>query len=171
LFFLRHTHSHNHAEGALAGFDHAPHPFGGAVALERDVAQVQNFFFYYTTHDIAIFGITEPESDNAYNAVNAAFVTAKLVGKSPQAIVVFGHALLSSTVQAVLPNNVPILYVTGNLHTFCSEQITDFPTHPNSLSVRVAAGRVAPLLFFIVKDDTSGAYSFHHRSTAHGCSS
>lgn len=141
------------------------------VTLERDPNQLQHFFFYYPSPlDIAFFGITEPEADSSYNAINAAFVTTKLTGKSPRAIVIFGHALLSSNVQAILPANVPILYVTGNTHKFCGAKIVDFPTHPNSLSVTVAAGTVAPLLFSIVKAG-DGTYSFHYESTPYGCSS
>jgi hypothetical protein len=152
-------------------------PKGGAVTLERDMVQTQNFFFYYAAPlDVAFFGLTEPAGDDAYNPINAAFVQSRLTDRSPKAVVVFGHAPpLSTQVRAVLPlATVPTLYVTGSIHEFCAVQLegvgggNNKKSHPNSRSVTVAAGITAPLLFSIVTD-AAGTYSFHYESTPYGC--
>jgi hypothetical protein len=177
LFFHHHhqttTSIPTPTEGSFTGFDRVL-PQGGAVTLVRDPVQTQNFFFYYPAPlDIAFFGLTEPADDKAYNSVNAAFVQSQLTDRSPKAVVVFGHAPpLSNQVRTVLPL-VPILYVTGSIHTFCAAPLNGGGggggPNSNSRSVTVAAGTTAPLLFSIVTDAATGSYSFHYESTPYGC--
>lgn len=148
-------------DGQFTDFDRVL-PFGGAVTLERDPAQSQNFFFYYDNEDIAFLGITEPLGDDAYNSINANFVASKLASKSPNAVVVIGHADLSSDVRTILPN-VPILYVKGNDHSFCAE-----PLDSNLLALTVDDGTAAPLQVSILKSP-SNEYSFFIETTLYSC--
>lgn len=148
-------------ENKFENFDRAL-PFGGTVSLERDPSQLQNFFFYYDNEDIAFIGITEPLGDDGYNSVNANWIQSKLSGKSPKAVVVIGHADLSTEVRNILPN-VPTLYVKGNDHSFCAEQLDS-----NLLAMTVADETAAPVLISILKSP-SNVYSFFIERVPYSC--
>eukprot|EP00977_Amphora_coffeiformis_P003401 scaffold630_cov174-Amphora_coffeaeformis.AAC.21 len=150
--------------GKFEGFDH-PFPYGGEVQLERQPGKPENFFFYYEEQQIAFLGITEPMGDTRYNAINAGWVEEKLSGKTPQAVVVFGHdSRLSNEVRSKLSEDTPTLYVAGNVHKYCMK----FLDHDNLLQLTVDPFLAAPLLVSIVKDDLHNHF-FHVDATPYGC--
>ncbi len=158
--------------GTLAGFNRSPLPSGAtSPSVYRPVNQPQNFFFYYNTKNIAFFGITEPAGDTYYDPVNAAFVSDQLSGKSPSAIVIFGHSNLSSNVLSVLDSykTIPTLYVTGNDHIYCMKFL-DKNRFPKLVQLTVEAYLSSPFVVSVVQDTTSGEHFFHILRTSYGCS-
>jgi len=150
--------------GSFYGFDHSL-PSGARPDVERQSGNSQNYFFYYDDEEIAFFGITQTDSStsSSYDWVNADWVSSKLRNKSPKAVVIFGHATLSSAVRRELDDKVPTLYVQGNDHAYCYRFMDD-----NWLELTVDAYKSPPLIISIRKDDY-GKHFFEVEDTGYGC--
>lgn len=151
-------------------FDRAVLPSGETVPdVSRQVGQNQNFFFYYSNKKIAFIGITEPAQDVNYDTFNAAWISSNLSGKSFNAIVIIGHAVTSSNVQAVLDNyaNIPTLYIKGNEHAYCLRFLNQ-SRFPRLLELTVDASSSPPILVSLVQA-SSGEYFFSTERQSFGC--
>jgi hypothetical protein len=150
------------AMGVFAQFSRTLLPSGeSAPTVIRPSDQSQNFFFYYPTKKIAFVGITEPAGDTAYDSVNANWLSSNLSGKSLKAIVIIGHASLSSNVRKVLDSykSIPSLYVKGDSHSYCF-RFVDRKKYPNLLELTVASFTMSPYLVTLRKDSKSGEHFF-----------
>ena len=131
--------------------------------LIRNSELPELFFFSYL--DVAYFGIVEPDVDDQYDDINGDWIESQLRTVSPKAVVLFGHAELSDKVLRALPEDLPVLYVSGNLHTYCLRGMDD---HPNILWLTVDAYQAAPLLISVLKDGRDN-FSFRVESTGFTC--
>jgi hypothetical protein len=148
--------------GVFAQFSRTLLPSGeSAPTVIRPSDQSQNFFFYYPTKKIAFVGITEPAGDTAYDSVNANWLSSNLSGKSLKAIMIIGHASLSSNVRKVLDSykSIPSLYVKGDSHSYCF-RFVDRKKYPNLLELTVASFTMSPYLVTLRKDSKSGEHFF-----------
>jgi hypothetical protein len=151
------------ASGSFENFDRSSLPSGPSPGVARQSGNSQNFFFYY--HNIAFFGITEPQNDSEYDSVNASWISSNLSGRVLDAIVIFGHVSPSNDVQNALNayKDVSSLYVTGNEHGYCMK-FYDLNNFPKFLELTVPAFASSPQLVSVVKDGR-GEMFFHIEST------
>lgn len=150
-------------------------PQWGRPEFRRQEDYPENFFMYYDELDLVFFGITEPENEHNYNALNANFIQARLgsLSSKPNAIVLFGHSRLETSdshdqVLDVLDeySDVPMLYVMGNDHNYDMDFMS--PSRlPKLMQLTVKAFSGAPLLVSIV--DYDGDRYFHVEMTDYSC--
>lgn len=167
----------NFAEGSFVQFGRTTLPSGEtAPSVIRPSDQPQNFFFYYSTHAIAFFGITEPYGDSKYDSINAKWVSTNLAGilssnRPLKAIVITGHGSLSSSVLKELDRykTIPTLYVKGDDHVYCFRFLNN-KKYPKLVELTVASNTVSPFLVSLVKDASSGEYFFSVTKQSFGCS-